>query len=352
VTDTVVIAGDGLPAIDAQDGHRTMTIEHAGDVVLSSLRLLNGDARSCCNGSGGNLRIVDSSVEVVDSQIRGGLATNGGGIYVSEGELTVLRSIIAGNGAGDPNHYGGDIGGVNQWGGGIYSQRSDVVIDTTSVHDNSAVRGAGVTISGGFESFITNSAIIENTAYQQGAGLALRSSSGDEPLVHMAWTTVAHNSGVFGAQVEEYAAGGGIWVFSGELIMGNSVVAENTNALSQFSDEYGPDCWVNDSASFTSYRGNIVGQVTDACGLLDSHFGDALPHDLVGDADDPFDADLGVVSLSVRPSVLPMPASAAVDHGSNNPALSFFGPCPETDVRGYARPADDSLCDIGSAERQ
>ncbi|MGI9606324.1 MAG: choice-of-anchor Q domain-containing protein [Acidimicrobiales bacterium] len=352
VTDTVVIESDGLVTIDAEDGHRTMHIEDAGEVVLSRLRLLNGDARSCCSGSGGNLRIDDSTVEVLDSQIRGGLGTNGGGIFIESGELVVRRSIIAGNHAGDPTHMSGNIGGVNQWGGGIYSQNSDIVIDTTSIHDNGAVRGAGVTIAGGFESFITNSAIIENTAFQQGSGLAVRSASSGEPRVHMAWTTVAYNSGVYGASSDYLASGGGIWVMAGELIMGNSVVAENTVALSELSDDYGPDCWVDDNAAFTSYRGNIVGQVTDSCALLDSHFGDLLPHDLVGDADQPFDAELGTVSFSWRPSVLPMPGSAAVDHGPNNQGLAFFGPCPETDVRGQPRPANDSLCDIGSAERQ
>ena len=353
ITAPVVIEGLGLPTVDAGTGHRLLHIEDADGVMIDGLVLRNGDARSCCSANGGNIRIANSTVEIIDSQIRDGLATNGGGIAVSHSELTVSRTRISGNRAGDPSHSEGGIGGVNQWGGGVHIVHSDVTIDSTSIYDNDAVRGAGAVIAGDSEVFIINTAIIENEAFQQGAGIATTTSDGIAPDVYIAWSTIARNASTLIAPPgwEDKWTGGGLWISHGDVIIGNSIVAENTIRQSQDMDTYGPDCYVGANATFTSYRGNIIGEITDACSLVDPHVKGLLPWDTFGTTGAPYDANLGNTVLGTRPTIIPLAASAAVDHGPNNEALEFFGPCPTEDVRGTPRPADATQCDIGASER-
>ena len=361
ITAPVIIEGSGLPIVDADVdvgyGHQLMRIEGADGVVINGLVLRNGDVRSCCSGNGGNIHINNSTVEIADSQIRDGLGTNGGGIAVSHSELTVLRSRISGNRAGDPNHNEGGIGGVNQWGGGVHIVHSDVTIDSSSIYDNGAVRGAGVLIAGDTEAFIINTAIIENEAFQQGAGIATTTANGISPDVYIAWSTIARNAGTLTAPIdppgwEDRWTGGGLWINSGDAIIGNSIVAENTILQSETMDTYGPDCYVGANGTFTSYRGNIIGELTDACPLVDPHVKGLLPWDTYGTTGAPFDVNLGNTVPGTRPTIIPLAASAAVDHGSNNEAVEFFGPCPTEDVRGTLRPGDASQCDIGATERQ
>lgn len=352
ITAPVTIEGTGLPIVDAGNGHRLLQIDGADGVDIVGLVLRNGDSRSCCDANGGNVNIINSTIEIVDSQIRDGLATNGGGIAALDSDLTVLRSRISGNRAGDPLHGNGGIGGVNQWGGGVLILHSDVTIDSTSIYNNGAVRGAGMLVAGDAEVLITNTAIIENEAFQQGGGLATTISGGDNPDVYIAWSTIARNAGTLTAPAgwDDKWTGGGLWINYGDVIIGNSIVAENTILQPETMDTYGPDCYVGANGSFTSYRGNLVGELTDACPLVDSHVDGLLPWDTFGTTGAPFDSNLGVTLFGTRPTVVPLAASVAVDHGSNNAGVQFFGPCPAEDVRGTPRPADASLCDIGATE--
>ena len=363
ITAPVTVEGLDLPVIDASEPHRLLLIDGADGVDIIGLVLRNGDSRTFTQEhggiSGGNVEIRNSNVEIIDSQIRDGIASNGGGISTSHSDLTVLRSRISGNRAGAPVHTGGNIGGVNQWGGGLHIIHSDVTIDSTSIYDNGAVRGAGMLIAGESVVLITNTAIIENEAYQQGGGLAISGVAGggdDEvPEVYIAWSTIARNAGTLPAGHEPPWAdrwtGGGLWINDGDVTIGNSIVAENTILQHETMDTYGPDCYVGANGSFTSYRGNVIGELTDACALVDPHVGGMLTWDTFGTTGAPFDAHLGTTLTGTRPTIVPLAQSITVDHGSNNPAISFFGPCPSEDVRGNLRPADPSLCDIGASER-
>jgi len=354
ITQPVDIEGTGIPTVDAGYRHGIFQVNSTDDMVLRGLRLERGDVRQGGSGAfGGALNITSSSVELLDSVVRDSVASNGGGIAVDDSQLVIRRTIVQGNRAGREDVATDYIGGINQIGGGLASVNSDLNIESTSFAENEAARGGGLMIAGAGHVDIANTAIVLNRSSSQGAGLLVYPNEGDGPDLHITWSTIARNEagGSYGGSDRE-RAGGGIFASSGELIIANSILAENTATAPLNSMHYTPDCWTEINVPFTSYRANIVGVSTDACNLEDPHHPGETPHDMVGTSDDPFDAGLGSYTISGRPTILPLADSPAVDHGPNDPSTVFFGPCRDIDVRGMPRPVDDSLCDLGATEWQ
>jgi predicted outer membrane repeat protein len=156
---------------------------------------------SASSGGGGIFLSGSGSVAVSGSSFLANAGNKGGGIFVFNGSLTISAGTITGNTA-------------TTQGGGIENLGTLNLLDS-ALTDNSANGGGGVDNPG--TATFTNSTFTGNSATGQGGGIQ---SEGTLTLVD---DTIAANS-VAGA-----GDGGGLDVTAGSAILGNTIVALNTN---------------------------------------------------------------------------------------------------------------------------
>lgn len=195
---------------------------------------------------------------------------------------------------------------TNTTGGGVYTDGLFAITGST-LSGNTGWDGAGICIVG--SGTITNSTISGNSnngVNGRGGGI------GCSGVVTLLNSTVAGNNSQFG---------GGIGLTNGTLIIGNSIVSNNSI-----------DCGLGGGMIVTSNGHNIERQ--DTCGLADAT-------DQVG-----IDPLLGSLSDNGGPTqthALSLnPPSPAIDAGDDTT-------CPATDQRGVSRP-QAAHCDIGAYE--
>ena len=278
-----------------------------GSIGLSSGQLLISDSLTI-NGLGANFltvdaqmnnfrvfNITDNSSSLIDVFINdltitgGNVFGSGGGIQTVE-SLTITNSTISGNSTGFR-------------GGGIYSVGGDTtIVNSTISGNNSASDGGGIysyieTIN------ITNSTISGNSAGGRGGGIFFYGSSG-----RVTNSTIAGNSA---------SSGGGITEYYGEIILTNTIIANNT----------GGDC-----ISFSISNNNINNLIEDGtCNPL-----------LSGDP------NLGPLQNNGGPTETHelLPGSIAIDAGDNAGAAGLMfdqrGP-------GFDRVLNGTV-DIGAVE--
>ncbi len=175
------------------------------------------------DGTNAVVILLDSGSSTVDGfSITGGTGFTdewsalGGGVYVSGGSPILSRNTIEGN---DTRHTG-----LDDRGGGIASESSNVRIIGNLVRNNFAGRGAGIAVAGG-DAVVRNNTIQGNTAVEDhGGGLYISGNS----------VVISHNdflNNEVGRSLG-YGWGGGVVVF-GE---------ETSAALSynRFSGNYAP----------------------------------------------------------------------------------------------------------------
>lgn len=180
-------------------------------------------------GGGGGLRFTGSgaSVEILDSTISGNRAASAGGglIAPGQGTLSLERTRVVGNSAGNEGGTDEGGGGILSFGGAVQLTASSVTgntagadggglallymeyapVDSTIVNStisgNSAREGGGVMVSGGRVRF-ANSTVAFNEATRRGAGI---SSDSYTEAVELSSTIVSANS--TGGQANQ------VWVF-------------------------------------------------------------------------------------------------------------------------------------------
>ncbi|MFT6282897.1 MAG: parallel beta-helix repeat protein [Salibacteraceae bacterium] len=214
-TDTMYISGN--------NNSRIFSFNGAGEVVLDSLVLINGNGIGATNlGSGGAImRSECTGTLFVDNSIISGNTSFdlGGGIYsvsnASSSSITVTNSIVSGNTA--LNH-----------GGGIYSfsdsDPSFIIVTNSTISGNTSDYSGGGIYSFSSSSFVSaiNSTVSGNTASSEGGGIysfSLTFSS----------STIVTNSTVSG-NTANYD-GGGIY-FNSMITITSSIIAENGNGIS------------------------------------------------------------------------------------------------------------------------
>jgi hypothetical protein len=218
-----VDASGNDPTPDAKDGNgsRVFFIDDATDnlrtVLISGLTLTGGDVRG-----GGGAILARENLTVADSVISGNAATTttgldgGGGIYSRSASgpansLTVHNSSITGN--TDINSA------VNIGGGGILKYHGRLVVDGSTISDNTAPGGGGISFRYGTALTVTGTTVSGNSARSNGGGILIH---GSNPTVTFAACSISNNSATY------YGWGGGIYQIGGTLSVSGCTISGNS----------------------------------------------------------------------------------------------------------------------------
>lgn len=347
VTDGVDIIGHGPRAvIDALTRSRVFYV--TGDHLINMHRLDVANGRTASTGRGGGLSIDNEAfVQMSDSVVRGSQANFGGGIALqNDAGLSLTDSALRNNIAGTPED-GIDGGGQTQRGGALFNNRSNVTIRRSSIANNLAVRGGGVSNYGGLVR-IEDSSIIDNEALAIGGGIENKDNLGETGVLHLSFVTIAYNQA--GTSVEPPAdkrVGGGVYNLA-TAFMASSILAQNTDAYTDGDPLHAPDCYSPEDNGFRSYRNNLVGVLGDYCGLEDYSWG-TTGGITFGTENAPLNPGLTNSfwddHLQYRNLLV---SSPAIDAGGSAGAVY---PCGDLDGRSNPRPVGAG-CDIGAIERQ
>ncbi len=394
ITHNVTINGPGAGSL-AVNGNRTFRVfeNFASNVTISGFTITNGrDADG--NGGGGILNhggltlsenIVSNSTSANSLDyvgLGGGICNNpgatltvtgtkingnyvgcgaGGGIYTSDAQLTVMNSIISGNGVGVFGLCGGFGGGIFYKGGGT------LTVTNTNISGNGAADGGGIgsDLPGDMEVRITDSTISENSAvaHLSGSGGGI---SNHGHMLTVTNTTISDNSARFTAagianngnltvtnstfSGNSTAVGGGIGN-SGNLTVTNSTFSDNS-AGEGGAIENGGAAQIEDTVL---NAGTVGGTIFNDGGTVSS-LGHNLANDdgggvLTGPGDQiNTDPMLGPLQNNGGPTFTHalLPGSPAINAGDGS-----FTPPPFFDQRGagFDRVVNGRI-DIGSFEIQ
>jgi uncharacterized repeat protein (TIGR01451 family) len=329
MVDNTIDGANGLPSITS-----ALTIQGAGADQTIVERNVNAP----------QFRLVHvattGSLTLHALTIRGGRGfglREGGGID-NRGTLIISSSTISNNGA----DAGGGITINNSGalslthstiehnvtthpGGGLWNVGGTVMITSTTFSSNGpADGGGGLANDGGFVT-ITNSTFANNIGAGGGAGL----SNGFGGTVILTNSTVARNPLSGSAPQND---GGGVANFGGTVILQNTILALNTVTLGRGR---GPDCF----GIIISLGHNLIGDTTDCTITLQ-------PTDLAGDpAHGPLDPGLGPFTETGVPGggYFPLLSTSLAINAGNDAA------CPPQDQLGHPRAEP---CDIGAVEFQ
>lgn len=363
----VVLSGN--VASDSENSHGGGIVNDQGNMLLERVTLsgnsaeLDGGAIYTFNGF---LDIVDSSIDSnTATRFGGGLATDGG--TTSLADTTVSSNTATDDGGGIAVHPGSVLtlttstisdNSTEDIGGGIYSQSGNVTLIESTVSGNYSVTAGGGIATETSAMQILRSTIHSNATDGDGGGIANAGGS-----VTLGLSTISGNTaGENGGGMANYAAsrvdatnstilnnsadglGGGLWV-AGEVNLGNSIVAQNTDGSGQ------PDI-----------SGTIFSRGTNIIGVNNGLFGtvNGLNGDMIGTVDVPLDPGLTDLLDNGGPTLthVPRTGSVAIDSGT---ALNFRNDLGrdsdfwQTDQRGRERFVDGNhdhvdRIDIGATE--
>ncbi len=303
------------------------------DAATGDLDLLNSTGTTSIIGAGADKTIIDgnqidrvitidgpanATVTITGVAIRNGrTAAPRGGFYMGGGilnfgTLTLADSVIAGNSA--INQTPGIPESVNGIGGGIYVGGGQLFLVRSTITNNSATAGGGIT---GEKISILNSTISGNTSTDPrsiGSGIGGGLSIG---VATITASTIANNSAANG--------GNNIYVFrpyqSGNVTVVGTIIAGS-----------GTNCSIETNAVLVSQGHNLASD--GSCGLSQST---DRPND--NPLLNPLATNGGTTLTHALQS-----GSPAIDAGGT----SATG-CPATDQRDYVRPVG-AACDIGAFE--
>ena len=372
---TILVAGPGYPQSVIANDRLFEVFGRA--VTFASFTMRNGDAANTNNQFllGGAIAQHGGTVVITDVEIDDCFASQGAGISVAGGTLTVTGSTFSGNVARGGVVPENPVIDLDQLGGGIYVKSGTLTVSDSTFTGNS---GNGGAVANDGTATLTNLAIVDNhsnyffspckagglfnTGTMTVTGSTVSGNTagnggceGDGPGIRnlgtltLSNTTISDNFGnTVGGGLENAGAGtatlqnvtvtdnetptgGGIAnVGSGTVSLRNTLVAGN--GASAFS---GPDCL----GTITSLGHNLI-QNPSGCTITGDTTGN-----LTG-----LDPSLGALAdngggTSTRAIAAFSPAVDAGDDAS----------CPATDQRGVARPQDgngdnDAHCDIGAYE--
>jgi len=375
----LTIVGNGATIRQTCAGERLLRNTGPGLLTVQNVTLTGGDGST----DGGAILSNAGPVTILGSTIAGNRAAgDGGGVFVDGGaKLTIEQSAIRDNQAFD---YGGGVGvfgelllaqsvvennsvlGSDAWGGGIYvnpqgaanarivgstvrNNHADgaaalgggiyvdadtLVLDTSTVADNTAGADGGG-IYAYYDTTITRSTISGNRAGGRGGGIF----SYDTSLEVRNSTVVANTAASTGGGV--FAEGFGLTIdlatFSANSAPGGAQIDLGGGTLTAFGSVLAdPVGGAGCAAVVANSEGHNYEQGADTCGLRG-------PTDVVSGAS----AGLGALDVNGGPTLTEAPAetSPLLD------AIPAASPrCGGVDQRGVSRPQGVG-CDIGAEER-
>ncbi len=232
-------------------------------------------------------------------------SSDGGGIYVGGGTLTVTNSTFSSN--------------VSNWpgGGGIELRSGTANIINSTFIGNSAVSGG---YGGAIDSFsgttlnITNSTFFGNSAASAGGAISV---GGTGTIV---------NSTISGNTAGWSNGGGGINNEAGTITVKNSIIANNPTGGNCFNHYNGYTFdGMNSLVDDTSCSSGFINSSSILLGTLGNYGGNTQTFPL-------------------------LPGSSAINAGDDS--LCAAAPVSGKDQRGIVRPQGGAACDIGAFESQ
>ena len=170
-SDSTIIAGVG-------DENPVVTIGSGEDTTS----VLSGFTIS--GGLNGGIRITDASPRLIDLVIANNQDTDGGGIYISNSQNTVItNSIIKDNSS---ESHGGGIAVFDS---------SDIEIRNCKISNNSSITGGGI-YSANSELEISHTVIYENESTNDGGGITISSYSSNGSSLSLSNATLYSNSSI------------------------------------------------------------------------------------------------------------------------------------------------------------
>jgi fibronectin-binding autotransporter adhesin len=280
ITDHVLIDGSGAAVLTIDAGSLSEAFTIASDVVVT----------------------------LQDLTMQNGSGTVGGAI-VNAGTLTILRSEIRDSIAATSG------GGISHTGPGTLTIR-----DSTIADNQTTVAGGGGIVATGGSVLVINSTVSGNLAVSHGGGIAINAPTTSATFVN---TTITGNRVVSGT-------GGGIRATSGNLLLNNSIVADNL-AGAAASD-------ISGNANTASSH-NLIGNAATAAGIVHGVDGNIVGNDGAGTIN-----IATVLNTTLTYKVGPLRIhrilknSPAVDAGQNSLAVDEFGQQLTSDERGSGFP--------------
>ena len=210
---------------------------NSGTATLSGGQILSNTA----SGDGGGMYVNQSSatftqtgVSTIAHNTASGAFSNGGGVFVSSGRVTlsggqILNNSASGNGGGlyisdgRATLSGGQIlsNTAGLHGGGVYIHQSSATFTQTGVstiaHNSaSSSHGGGVYVYAG-SATLSGGQILSNTAGLHGGGVYVDQSSATFNQTGV--STIAHNTADYG---------GGMFVYNGTATLSGGQISSNT----------------------------------------------------------------------------------------------------------------------------
>jgi hypothetical protein len=241
ISDDLTVTGPGSDQLDISGAntYRVFTVNSGQAVTITGLTVRDGHIAGVGGGiwSAGTLYLED--VRIVDSTASGLWPSgNGGGVYISQGSVTLSGTLVSSNSA-------------SQSGGGVYVYGGSATLGGTHVLSNSADHyGGGVYVYGG-SATLNGTHVISNSADDDGGGMYVYQGSATLSGTHVLSNSADYGGGVYisegsatlsGTRVVSnssvYGSGGGVYVEQG------SVTLSGTQVISNSADDDGGGVYV------------------------------------------------------------------------------------------------------------
>jgi len=217
ISDTVWLPETGETVIDGDNAERVFVIQ-GNNSVLENLTITGGYA-SGASCWGGGVWVTNGEVTIRSSTITANEAECGGaGIDVNDdfgAAHLILESVMV------SHNNGGQNGGLNVWG---YSTSADVRA-STFYSNTASIQGGGIAVLYGSSAVIDDSSIVDNTTGGGGGGIAVSESAS----AVISGTSIISNIADLGGAI---IAGQVTVTLTNVLISSNQSSSGNANVLS------------------------------------------------------------------------------------------------------------------------
>ncbi len=297
---------DNNPTV-AGDSYHVVTVKDATNVTLDGVSIRDGnadDTSSFARARGGGLYVKNSTLTILNSQIKWNKAVYGGGIFATLSPNVTMKSCDFKNNRSYLN------------GSAIYhSNTTSMFIESCKITKNVSDRRAAVEVNNSFYTSMENTLIADNQSNFSNA-LALVATNRDQ-------TCDIYNCTITGEERDKYLIN--LQIGFGDLLglnIYNSIVAHQDPTLTK---------------GIKTYQNGTLNLLTDHCYIQGSTVPGTSSANIYTETDAP---------LSLNPDYSLPANSAAVDGGDNSlsPQLVF-------DIDGNTRVVNGTI-DMGAYEYQ